>query len=430
MLKVAGFIVTLFVGCSTFSQTIQYPTISTHALKGNIVRSFTISSSDQNEMLVGLKGDEPGSALIYYSSDKGENWKVLNNGEAVCTECENIQAVCMVDPKTYLVGTWKNGLFISKDGGKSFKAVKDFPAKDVRSIRASESGRVFAATTSHGILVSDDKGKKWNAIHDASLNKTLSSWTLRIHPGSKNIVYAMTFQDGIYKSLDAGVTWKPIVSEKGLMFWDLGFTQNELYAVASNDSASYIYQSFMGDKKWKSYKLNIPSAANSINIVNTFRDFYFLFGTWSEGLYKSYAIENSIDGFRCTELEKEDTNGVAHCYSSDKYIYNFSWGDGVKILEREEECQVIIQPSISASSVNDNGWGLQASCEMDYFLFKLYDKWGKLLFEQTASIAEVNNTLKEKVKELKPESHIYRMKFSFKEDKDTLDFKGFIDIKA
>lgn len=411
------------------TQTVQYDPIAEHHFKGKIIRSYTVPAFDENQLIVGLKGGA-GEALIYRSNDTGSNWEVLNGGNPLCSECEDIQSICSPEANIILAGTWKNGLFLSKDNGKSFEPVKNFEAKDVRSIVHSESGKTFAATTTHGILMSENNGKKWNSIHDESLNKSLAAWDLKIHPGSKNILYAMTFENGIYKSIDAGVTWKELVSEKGMMFWDMGFFKSEIYAVASNDSVSYLYKSFIGDKNWDKYLLNIPSSVNCMNIVRTFRDFYFLFGTWDAGMYKSYAIEHSITGFRCTEMEKDDTTGTAHIYSSENRIFDFSWGDGIKVIEREQECEVMIDPFLYVSQIDQGDWGLRSSCDLDFFHFKLYDKWGQLAYEKEAEITTVNTELKEIVKTLKQEQHIYWIKFSFVNDKETMDLKGHVEIKA
>jgi photosystem II stability/assembly factor-like uncharacterized protein len=399
------------------------------SLEGEIIRSFDIEPISGN-LIVGLKGEKAGSAKVYLSSDAGENWNALNQGKALCDSCEDVQTVCWVNENTILAGTWKNGIFLSKNSGKSFDKVKSVKATDIRSIRKSRTGKIFAATTTEGILVSDNNGKKWNRLHDEALIDDLASWNIRIHPSSNQIIYAMSFKKGIYRSVDGGVSWKQeLKPEEDLMFWDIAFYKNEMHVIASNENNSFIYSKLVGDKKWNKNKLNILGQANSLNIIRTFRDYYFLIGTWDAGLQKSFAIEQSVDGFRCIEFEEKDTIGVAHIYSNNDKIYNFSWGDGVKIIEREKECEVLVQSIISKSNKEQENWIVGSSCKLNYFYFKLYNKWGELFYEKSADIETVNADLGQKIKELKTEQHIYWVKFSFEDNKDTLDIKGHVQIK-
>ena len=113
-----------------------------HNFKDRIIRSYAVNPLISGQMLVGLKGALPGSGRVHLSNDNGATWIELNDGKALCDSCVDIQAVCFVDEKTYLAGTWKNGLFLSKDAGKSFKKVKGFPAQDIRAIKESPSGIV------------------------------------------------------------------------------------------------------------------------------------------------------------------------------------------------------------------------------------------------------------------------------------------------
>src|SRR5690606_23452592 len=151
----------------------------------------------------------------------------------------------------FLAGTWKNGLYYSSNGGKKFSRVKKFPATDVRSVVMANAGAHFAGTTTHGILKSEDGGKTWNSVHSAELNQDLSCWKIAIPPGANLILYALTFNKGLQKSMDGGKTWKQAVYEEGVMIWDLGFVNNELYAVAGNETENFLFHSYLGDKKWK-----------------------------------------------------------------------------------------------------------------------------------------------------------------------------------
>ncbi|MCB9222545.1 MAG: sialidase family protein [Crocinitomicaceae bacterium] len=427
MIKLVRFTL-LLLSFSSFGQTIQYDPLAVHELKGKIVRSFTTSAFSEDQLFVGLKGSA-GEAKVYVSNDNGSTWDVLNGGDALCPECSEVQSLCVPDANTIFAGTAGHGMFISKDKGKSFKEVKSCTSTDIRSIIQTGSGRLYASTGGDGILISDDNGKKWNSIHDPSLNQTLISNQLRTYPGSKSIIFAVTEKNGVYRSIDAGETWKQMLVEEGITILDIAFVENEVYAIGNDETTSYLFQSFLGDKKWSKHKLNIDSKVNCMHIVRSFKDHHFLFGSCSTGMYKSYAIENDISGYKCIELQKDDTVGVAHVYSNKKRIFNFSWGDGIKIIDREEECEVHMQSLLFASRSAESTWGVNTNCELDYFYFRLYDKWGEMIYEKEGSIKEVNEELKAKMAEFKRETHIYWIKFSFINDNKTLDLKGHVEIK-
>lgn len=404
------------------------PTLLHHQLKNEIIRSYAFNPLDQNQLIIGMKGENAGDGKVHFSNDAGKTFEVLNSGEALCDSCSDVQAVCFIDDKTFLAGTWKNGIYLSKDAGKSFKRIKGFPSNDIRSIKKSPSGIVYAATTTHGILKSEDQGRTWVCPHNADMNKTLACWSLEIAPRANNILYALTFGSGIYKSIDAGVTWKQVAYQDKVMIWDIAFVNNEMYAVGSDDNTSYLFHAYLGDRKWKVSKLNIDASVNSIGIQSNFRNYSILLGTWSSGLYKTYAIESSIEGYRCTELDASDTVGVTKILTTDQFIYNFSWGDGLKIYERELQCAVVVPEVFTPNSETASDWNITSNCKLDHLNFKLYDRWGEKVYQTNGGLDTVNHFMHAKSDELSEGVYVYWIKTSFESDPDTLSLKGHISI--
>ena len=401
--------------------------ISKHTLKGKIIRSFTVHHDNDKMMLVGLKG-QPGEGKIQISHDAGVSWNVLNDDKTLCETCEDVQSVLFVSTDIILAGTWKNGLFISTNGGKKFDQVKKFPALDVRSLVLSPSGAIFAATTTHGIQTSDDNGKSWSSTHKESLNKDLSSWKIAMPPNAHNILYAMTFNKGLMKSMDGGKTWKQAIYEEGVMIWDIGFINNEQYAVGSSKTENYLFHSYLGDKKWKKYKLNMNGSINALNIANTFIDYELMLGTWKNGLQTTYAIEYSNDGYRCVEIIKDDTIGVADIWSNKEYVYNFSWGDGVKMLKRDLDCEIIIPSIATEDCKSEPCFEIYANCEVDYWNFKLYNRWGEFFMKDSTGIESTNKYINNLQNFKEAGQYIYWLKTSFENNVDTVSVKGFITV--
>lgn len=141
--------------------------------------------------LLGTKGDKKGAGFVYGLNKKGI-WKTLNKGKALSLGAEDVQTVAMITEKIYLAGTWKNGLFISGNAGKSWKKLTNFPSQVIRCIQVSQQSQlIYATTADKGILKSFDNGENWISCTDDSLQKFTASWSLEIDPENDSIVYAM-----------------------------------------------------------------------------------------------------------------------------------------------------------------------------------------------------------------------------------------------
>lgn len=122
------------------------------------------------------------------------------------------------------------------DGGASLTMSEQFPALDYRSVGPSRGGRVTAVAghrdhpftfymgaTGGGVWKTDDYGSTWRPISDGYF-ATGSIGAIRVAPSNSHIVYVGTGSDGIrsnvimgkgvYRSDDAGETWRHIGLEQ------------------------------------------------------------------------------------------------------------------------------------------------------------------------------------------------------------------------
>ena len=132
------------------------------------------------------------------------------------------------DPLTYYMGTTGGGLWKTTDAGHHWKNVSDgfFQSSSVGAVSVSEShpNTVYAGMgehaprgvmTSHGdgVYKSTDAGKTWKHM---GLEKTLHISRIVIHPTNPDVVWVAaqgalhgkTQERGVYKSTDGGKTWK------------------------------------------------------------------------------------------------------------------------------------------------------------------------------------------------------------------------------
>ncbi|MFT5821992.1 MAG: photosystem II stability/assembly factor-like uncharacterized protein [Crocinitomix sp.] len=300
-----------------------------HQLKGLTIRSSVVKG---NKGLLGTKGDEKGSGFVYGLNKKGK-WKILNKGKALNPEVEDVQAVALVTADIYLAGTWKNGLFISENKGQSWEKLSKFPSQDIRCIQVSQHSQlIYAATTDKGILKSVDNGYNWTVCTADSLVKSTSAWSIEIDPENDSIVYAMSFGGGVLKSTDQGCSWESILSQDGIMFYDLAIStvnSSKLWAAGANDTSGVFYFSYDQGEHWSITK-NIPNITmNEVIVIEELE--FVVAGSWGQGCY---LMRND---YTWTKMEAIAFDTITDFWiQNDSVLHVFTWGDGVYRIDLSE----------------------------------------------------------------------------------------------
>jgi hypothetical protein len=148
-----------------------------------------------------------------------------------------VQAVISLPGGTMLAGTASFGVFKSTDDGQTWTPPPEGNGmpNDGQTVWgfANFANFVWAATSS-GIYRSADFGSTWTLASDGIPE---SATTLAVFPDSKvpTIYYAATASDGLYRTINGGVTWEPVDPE--------AFTGGTIRAV----------QEFSGDKETRLY---------------------------------------------------------------------------------------------------------------------------------------------------------------------------------
>jgi photosystem II stability/assembly factor-like uncharacterized protein len=198
-------------------------------LKDDVRVTSLVFSDGKGRIIAGA-----GSGEIYFSADSGNSWNHrYPSGHG--GSHGPVTAICLSPgfskDRTFLIGTEGRGVFITKDGGASFKEIAAPAINNVRDIRFSAAGdRIFISTWSGGIFCSEDGGKRWRSCSknlqrhiqaDDPANLSLEQdegasprphfSDIRISDGfaSDRTLFAGCFM-GLYKSADGGVNWREL----------------------------------------------------------------------------------------------------------------------------------------------------------------------------------------------------------------------------
>ena len=135
------------------------------------------------------------------------------------------------DPMTYYMGNTGGGLWKTEDGGQLWKNISDgyFKTSSIGAIAVSESDsnivyvgmgehapRAVMTSYGNGVYKSTDAGKTWKNI---GLENTQHISRVVIHPKNPNIVfvaaqgalYGPNKERGVFKSIDGGKTWNNVL---------------------------------------------------------------------------------------------------------------------------------------------------------------------------------------------------------------------------
>lgn len=221
--------------------------------------------------------------IWYVATAAGGVWKTENAGTTFQPIFDNYGTQSMgcvaMDPNnsnTIWVGTgennnqrsvsYGNGVYLSLDGGKSFSnmglknsehigMIKVDP-RNSQVVYVAAYGPLWKEGGDRGLYKTEDGGKTWNRIYHISENTGCNE--VHFDPSNPNVLYATFHQrrrhqwtylgggpeSGVFKSTDAGKTWKKIHS--GLPGGDLGrislttcpTNANRVYAIVETSDAS------------------------------------------------------------------------------------------------------------------------------------------------------------------------------------------------
>ncbi len=273
-----------------------------------IASVFSLFKSSKGILYAGLfpaKG-------VFKSTDNGENWFPASEN----IPNANVYEFAEHPDGTLYIGT-NEGIYKSTNQGNSWHKINTgFKGSAVLTIQTN--GVIYAGTSDDGIYISSDGGTTWFRSQIDEEKKGISVYSIAIAPN--DVIYAGT-SEGIYKSLNNGISWEP--SNKMLNAFNVRALFSKRNAEILTSIENYgIFKTTDNGVTWR--KVNTGLATRSIYTFISDRENNIIIGT-GLGVYRS--IDDGESWVQINDgLKLGPVYSLAKAANGDLYAAVRSWG--------------------------------------------------------------------------------------------------------
>jgi photosystem II stability/assembly factor-like uncharacterized protein len=157
------------------------------------IHGFAVDPRDQRTLWAALAGQG-----LYRSNDGGASFELVTREVG-----GGVMALAVTPDGRILAGDMQQGLFVSEDGGKTWKSTLQAGLMGL-AVNPNEPERIVA--TGPGILLSIDGGRNWDQVLPLEEGAGPVAWS----PSKPRIGYVVGFDKTLYTTDDAGATWRPV----------------------------------------------------------------------------------------------------------------------------------------------------------------------------------------------------------------------------
>lgn len=155
---------------------------------------------------------------IWKSADYGDTWIKKNAGLKLTSQTYVTSLVILPSDSKILYGGTSNGIVNSTNGGDTWQtqALNGAEIHDIQFSPLDEKCLV-CCTENEGIYISKDAGKTWRQINNGLKSTTI--YSIAFDPVNKGTIYCGGFVSGLYKTTDYGEKWVKMeneISEKSI----------------------------------------------------------------------------------------------------------------------------------------------------------------------------------------------------------------------
>jgi photosystem II stability/assembly factor-like uncharacterized protein len=269
--------------------------------------------------------------IMYVGSNKsldgGKSWKHLTGFGTIVYNPKN--------PNKIFSAAYGKQILVSNDAGISWTLLHEFNYCGTIVISLSDTNVIYAETandTAYVISKSTDSGNTWQETSLKVIPPNRIS-SIVVNPLNSNVVYLSTNDNGIFKTLDGGITWNLTLTTVAIN--DLAINPNDtsiVYAVSGDYLASIVgnvFKTTNGGYSWSILNDGLPSDYNryiyhvEINPQNS-EEVYI--GMYGFGVYKT-----STGGadWQWTKLTKAAVTSISFHPSHADYIYAGTYDEGI-----------------------------------------------------------------------------------------------------
>lgn len=226
---------------------------------GGDVRSLAVDPRDPDVVYLGTA-----DGILFRSDDAGRRWRRLDPGFP--QRGMSLDDVHVAPDGSLLVGYWEvqgsgGGIARSVDGGRSFTPLPGMSGRAVRGLAiAASDPRILVATTLDGVFRSEDAGESWRRISPDSASGIVNAGSVALDPTDPATIYVGTWRLP-WKTSDAGRSWRRVpvgmIEDSDVMTLTIDRRQpRTVYATACTG----IYRSRDGAARWTRAQ-GIPSSS-------------------------------------------------------------------------------------------------------------------------------------------------------------------------
>ncbi|MBU1037343.1 hypothetical protein KKF32_04980 [Patescibacteria group bacterium] len=239
---------------------------------------------------------------LFISFDKGENWEQRTIIYQLGQAAENFNTVDVVsmavdpgDNKAIYVGTVSKGIYYTYNGSEGWHQtlLGNGKINDI-AVSSQETCTIYAAIGNR-VYKSSDCNRHWDyKLIDTRVDPNNIINTLAVDPFNTSIIYAGTSGEALYRSDDAGNSWRAIkfFNNKVIKILVNSKKPGVIYVATDNDG---IYKTENEGIDWR--QLITSELEESFKNILTYRDL-IIDPTQEDGIIyaSSYGIFRSVDG--------------------------------------------------------------------------------------------------------------------------------------
>jgi photosystem II stability/assembly factor-like uncharacterized protein len=255
---------------------------------GGDARRIAADPQDTNHLFLGTA-----NGWLYESHNNGVNWlRVARVGQRDDLVLDSI----VVDPKNpqhLIVGAWTvdltdGGIFISNDGGKTWRSQAEMRGQAVLSMAvAPANAKMLVAGTRRGVFRSEDDGAHWAQISPEDSVEIHNIQSVAIDPKNPQIIYAGTWHLP-WRTKDGGEHWEHmkegIIDDSDVFSILVDPVKPKIVYVSA---CSGIYKSEDGSKEFHKIQGIPATARRTRRLLQDPNNLDIVFAGTTEGLFRS-----------------------------------------------------------------------------------------------------------------------------------------------